>query len=493
MSIKPLIAAVGRDSTESLDLSSPATLEALLAMRPPGGHGLPETSGGLPNTGQADSTTPQSAALDEIRKFNPSAPGLEARVLFIHSGTPEGTLAKAWVQRMLGSTQVMLAPLQENALQHVLHHQPQAVLIHFDPSSVDMATRLVAQLHVSTPHLPRVAVGHIKHSQCMLAALRCGVQDFLDIDGSIQSAYKTVRELLERASATPPDSASAPMTVILSARAGLGSSLLTSHLAWYLQSSLNGASALKHEPGKDAGDEALECLLIDLGNPKGDCPLYLNTPGDFNFLDAVGSLRRFDRKLASTGLPRHSSGLRTLSLPRQPGLLRDVSYADVDALVLRLRQYFHHVVADLGAVSSTHLAIRLALKASQIWVVCDQSIASVVSTAELLRQLSELQIERERLQLIVSRHDEDLALSAQQIAEQLQLPLLATIADRRKALSQAVNQGQLLAPAQRREPYVQAVGKLAQMLLDQHHGTATPASSSPARGLARFIPRIARS
>ena len=181
------------------------------------------------------------------------------------------------------------------------------------------------------------------------------------------------------------------------------------------------------------------------------------------------------------------------SIPRQPGLLRDVSYADVDALVLRLRQYFHHVVADLGAVSSTHLAIRLALKASQIWVVCDQSIASVVSTAELLRQLSELQIERERLQLIVSRHDEDLALSAQQIAEQLQLPLRATIAARRKALSQAVNQGQLLAPAQRREPYVQAVGKLAQMLLDQHHGTATPASSSPARGLARFIPRIARS
>ena len=38
MSIKPLIAAVGRDSTESLDLSSPATLEARLAMRPPGHH-----------------------------------------------------------------------------------------------------------------------------------------------------------------------------------------------------------------------------------------------------------------------------------------------------------------------------------------------------------------------------------------------------------------------------------------------------------------------
>ena len=95
--------------------------------------------------------------------------------------------------------------------------------------------------------------------------------------------------------------------------------------------------------------------------------------------------------------------------------------------------------------------------------------------------------------MIVNRHDEDLALSAQQIAEQLQLPLLATIADRRKALSQAVNQGQLLSPTQRREPYVQAVGKLTQMLMDQHHGAATPASSSPARGLARFLPRIARS
>ena len=61
MSIKPLIAAVGRDSTDSLDLSSPATLEALLAMRPNGGHGLQETAGELPDTGQADPATPPPA------------------------------------------------------------------------------------------------------------------------------------------------------------------------------------------------------------------------------------------------------------------------------------------------------------------------------------------------------------------------------------------------------------------------------------------------
>ena len=159
----------------------------------------------------------------------------------------------------------------------------------------------------------------------------------------------------------------------------------------------------------------------------------------------------------------------------------------------RLRQYFGHVISDLGAVTTTHLAMRVALRASQIWVVCDQSIASVVSTSELLQKLDELHIERPRLQLIVNRYDPDLALSAAQIAEQLQLPLLTTIPERRKALSQAVNQGQLLASQQRREPYVQALNKLSQQLLVQYHAPTLASQAPTAQGLARFFPRFARS
>jgi len=137
----------------------------------------------------------------------------------------------------------------------------------------------------------------------------------------------------------------------------------------------------------------------------------------------------------------------------------------------------------------TQLAMRVALRASQIWVVCDQSVASVVSTTELLRQLDEQKVDRERVQLIVSRHDSQLELEAPQIARQLQLPLLATIPERRRELVQAVNQGQLLPSRLQREPYVQAVDKLATLLITTHHQAHAGDQAAPARGLNRFFHR----
>ena len=76
---------------------------------------------------------------------------------------------------------------------------------------------------------------------------------------------------------------------------------------------------------------------------------------------------------------------------------------------------------------------------------------------------------RDRVQLIVNRHDPRLELSAEQVARQLKLPLLAVIPESRRELSEVVNQGMLLAPGSRREPYVHAVERLASHLLAAHH------------------------
>ena len=214
---------------------------------------------------------------------------------------------------------------------------PHAIFVHFDPLSTDEAAHLASQLHISHPHLPCVAVGRTKYPQCMLAALRAGVQDFLDVDAPVQTALQTVRELIKRMPAPQSSAPSAPLTAILSARAGLGSSLLVSHLAWYLQKRLHGRIEGKEISASEISNETLDGLLIDLGNPSGDCSLYMGTQSDFDFIEAVNNLRRFDRRLASTGLSRHESGLRMLTLPRQSSRLRDVSYADVDALLAALK------------------------------------------------------------------------------------------------------------------------------------------------------------
>lgn len=465
---------------------SSITMEELLSLRPPTDSGatiaaVAQVRQEVGHTHSTPSTTPAA----QPRGAEPMA---SHRLLFIHGSSEESTLIQTWIQRAFAGGHWQEARFQGYPAEQLRRHAPQAVFIHYDPGHLDVAVALSSELQVLHPQIPRIAVGHAKYPQCVLAALRSGVQEFLDVDGELESAQQTVQALLQRAPVVPSQAPNAALTTIISARAGMGSSLLASHLAWYVQQQLAASPATAGAKLKDRDPQALHTLLLDLGQPRSDCALYLNTAVDFDFLKATGNLRRFDRRMAVSALARHHSGLRLLCPPPPPTPMHEIPSADVDELLRRLRQYFLHLVVDLGAEAVSALSASIAQQATEIWVVCDQTVASVVSTAELLRQLEALQIPRERLQLLVNRHDRVLELEAQQIAQQLQLPLLATLPDRRRELARATNQGQLL--SQRQEPYVQAVGKLASDLLGRHHPEAARTRTEPSGQLTRMLQQL---
>ena len=414
-----------------------------------------------------------------------NTPKARVPLVLLHGNSSEGALAQTWMHRVLEGEQLFGMRFQDNFAEPIQRQQPQAILVQFIPGATDTAVQLAGQLQQLFPHIPRIAIGHSKSPECMLAALRAGVQDFLDMDGPLDTAQQTVRHLLSQPMVTEPLHQRAPVTALLSARAGLGCSLAASHLAWYLQQRL-GPSLAGTGAALDDETAHLACLLIEMGTPGSDCSIYLNTPGEFSFNDAVSQQRRLDKRMAQSALARHDSGLRLLAQSRQA---RPVASDDADALLGRLGQYFDHIVLDLGA-ASPQLALQVLPSASDIWVLCDQSVASVVWTAELLAQLDAHQIERERMQLIVCRHDARLELSAQQMARQLQLPLLGVIPERRRELAQVVNLGALLPLQPKREPYVQALQTLMQNLLEQHHPDLAEQTHNAVGPLAHLLQRF---
>ncbi|SHE66256.1 pilus assembly protein CpaE [Lampropedia hyalina DSM 16112] len=539
--------AAVRVTLDAMLAALPATRQTATEQPPPAGTASPlhTSTGGVENNGFGTSSLSQHAdtgadaesqrllALHrplEILQAQPARPTpaaveLDVDLLFVHSGN-SNALAQTWVRRVFDGTRLHTAQLQANVAEQILLLRPQIVLIHFEQPLLSLSSQVVEQLRISHPHMPLVAVGHQKDPQATLTALRAGVQDFLDMDASAQAAQETIRNLLQRQpKMVQLAEASCPMTAILSARAGIGTSLLASHLAWYLQTQLHQQSpeqiaheqsAMRHGPELDAhggtpmpigdtAEESLHTLLLDLGTPNGDTAMYLNAQGGLNFADAVRNLRRFDRKMASSGLGQAASGLRMLTLANNASVDGAVSamaqaptpsQADADMLLMRLRQYFRHVIADLGPALPNSIAMRAALRANEIWLMCDQSVLGVVSTAELLRQLERQKVDRSRIHLIITQHDSRLELDAQHIAQQLQLPLIAIIAERRLQLMQAVNQGQLLPPKARSEPYVQAVEKLTTTLMNAYHSdsplkNSTSASAHSGTGLLnKLIHRI---
>jgi pilus assembly protein CpaE len=355
-----------------------------------------------------------------------------------------------WLADALGEAGALEAATHDAAAlaQRIAAVRPSIVFVDFSGSLHDAATRAVQTARAVTPHVPVVAVGKLGEPEGAIAALRAGVREFVDLGGAASEAIRIARAVLDHAARSP--ARHGRLTVLLGARIGVGVSTLAAHL-----------SVSMHKRGAAAGRQA---ALVDLGLPAGDSMLYLDTRSEFDFVEAVRNLRRFDETFVHTALARHSSGLALTTLAPDLSALRSVSYASAVALLTRLRAFFDQQIVDLGGFSNHEFVAQVAQAADDIWLVCDPAIASVVSAVDLLRELAAAQFDTGRIGIVVTKYDARLGLAAEQIAARLALPLVATLPSRRVPLAQAANQGKLLADTNERDPYVRAIDALAQRL-----------------------------
>jgi pilus assembly protein CpaE len=222
--------------------------------------------------------------------------------------------------------------------------------------------------------------------------------------------------------------------------------------------------------------------------PAGDGTLLLNTRSEFNFVEAVRNLRRFDQTFVHTALSRHASGLALSSLPTNLADMREVSYSSSVSLVNRLRAFFDQQIIDLGGFSNSEFIAHVVQSADETWLLCDQGVASIVSAVGVLDSLREEGVDIANVRLIVNKFEPDLGLTAGQIAQRLDIPLLATLPERRVPLGQAVNQGQLLIDQAPRDPYVRALEPLVTKLGGPALVPTDKQGKSALGALKRFIP-----
>lgn len=353
---------------------------------------------------------------------------------------------------------------------------PLLVFVDFSGGRTVAAAQAVHAVRSIAPQLQVVAVGTIAEPESALAALRAGVRDFIDLSAGAEEAARIARNVLEHVA--EPVVRHGRLTALIGARPGVGVSTLAANLAVTLQR----RAAAGHQ-----------AALVDLGLPTGDAMLYLNARGEFDFVEAVRNLRRFDQTFVHTAFASHASGLALTALPPDLSLLRTISFTSAVALLNRLRAFFDQQIVDLGGFSNIEFIAHVASAADEVWLVCDPSIASIVSASTLIRELTAAQFEAGALGLVVNKFDPHLGLSAEQIALRLELPLVATLPARSVPLGQAANQGKLLAETAERDPYVRAVSALVQRVVGRSEESGAPvhdarATVSVLERLRRFIP-----
>jgi pilus assembly protein CpaE len=350
---------------------------------------------------------------------------------------------------------------------------PQAVFLDFSNGQADAATEAFRHVRRDWPSLPILGMGSSAEPADMLSALRAGVDDFIDVAASVLAVETTMTGLLARRTARLAGTRGRTLA-ILGARAGLGVTTLATNLTLLLQ------DAFKQQVSGH-GVSGRGVALLDLGLPARDGLLYLDTQSTFSFVDGVHNLRRLDQTLVQTAFAHHSSGTAVLPLPSSLAQVREISHADSAALIRRMTEFFDFQVADLGGFSTVDFIAQTVQEADQTWIVCDQSIGAIVSTANLLRELQARGLEPQRFGLVVNKLDSSVGISARDIAARLQLTLKHVLPMRRAALLNAGGRGEMLARVARNDPYVVAVNGMVKALQREFAPVAegTLAAESP--------------
>lgn len=363
-----------------------------------------------------------------------------------------------WLTDALGrlGSVVVLAPETKSIDERIALLGPVAVFIDFSPDQSAAAIQLHQRLKRDWPTLPVLATGISAEPAAMLAALRAGVDDFIDIAAPPTEAVSTLRTLLDRRSTLQGGTRGSTLA-LLGARAGLGVTTLATSLALTLHDQLQASA----RPQGRATRQGV--ALLDLGLPARDGLLYLDTQSGFSFVDGVRNLRRLDQTLLQTALAHHASGVAVLPLPASLTQVREISHADSVALIKRLGDFFDFQIADLGGFSTIDFIAQTVREAQRTWVICDQSIGAIVSTANLLKELRTRGVETE-LSLVVNKFDSHVGLSAKDIAERLELPLHHVLPARSAPLLAAASRGEMLVRTARNDPYSQAVASLSRSL-----------------------------
>jgi len=429
----------------------------------------------------------------QLNTAQPGAVSGNARVVLVTQSSSHAF----WLASALGSDAEVIPVAGDLATLHTAISASGlgVVVVDFSAPMTEAAIALVSDLRASFPGVVIMGSGSAAEPASMRAALRCGVVEFIDWDASEGEANAAIRHQMHARSQLPAAVTLEPQTKgfslpLLGARVGMGVTTLATHLAVMFQEmhayDVRGTKNRK-QVARPFGasqlplEESAHAALLDLGLPARDGLLYLGIAGDFSFVDAVQNTRRLDATLIESAFAKHSTGTVTLAWPSDLGMLREVSPAAAAGVVNTLKSLLGVQVIDLGGMVQADFLAPLLRESGQGWVVCDQSLGGIVSTAQMLKELDAKGVNRSTLKLVLNRFNAQAGLPAKEVAQRLGLELLHVVPDRSTVLLNAASCGQLLSQSLRGDPYVTCVRGMARALLSG--ALAADKVAAPASGV----------
>jgi pilus assembly protein CpaE len=319
-------------------------------------------------------------------------------------------------------------PASPHELFASLDQEQPEILILGPEVQVEDALRLATVLHVQSPELSVILVGH-PDPNLLLHAMRAGVRDVLAPD----SDAAQIRVLLQRVSQSFPrrqiqapaltaESNKGLVIGVFSPKGGVGKTTIATNIAIGL--------------GKIA---PMGVVIVDLDLQFGDVAsgLYLNP--EHTVTDAVSPAASQDSLVLKAFLTVHPGGIYALCAPLSPIDADDITPDQVSRLIEQLSEQFQYVVVDT-APGLPEIGLAAMEQCTDVVWVSAMDIPSVRGLRAGLDILRRLDILPETRHVVLNMAEAKSGLTVQDIESTIGAPVDVSI-PRSKAVAFSTNRG----------------------------------------------------
>lgn len=341
----------------------------------------------------------------------------------------------AWLQTCLGGDVTVLPGDAVNATEAVaeIDNTPDigVVFVRFDAAHAAAQVETIEAIVAAHPRLPIVAIGTEDSGDTVLAAMRAGAQDFFVAGRDDARLELLLTRVLQRRRAPQHDEHGAVhgrLVTVMSAAQSPQVSCVAGHAALVLE------SARKRNE---------RVLLFDLSLPGGNATIMFDGAQDYTALDLLRDVGRCDETLVDSAFQRLDSGVYLLGLP-EDFLGRSLAdeLGDIDRLLDVLCRLFDYVIVGVDSGAGVDAVAALTAQSDHALLLSDQSVLRSRQSRTLVQELRRTGANLGDLRLVIVDHRLDVGISAERLAELLELPFGATLGGRAMQRIRAMNAGE---------------------------------------------------
>jgi len=359
--------------------------------------------------------------------------------------------ARGYVKRSFGDGAVRVvgdADDIKNGIVVLRGLQPDIVLIEL-PEHASETMEAVERIRAEHPNMGIILSKHNPSPQLILSGIRAGAQEFVGrpVDApELRKAVEHVRRLMEKT--VPTDHKRGTVLSVFASKGGIGATSVAANLAVAL-----------------AGNDDARTVLVDLSVQMGDLSLMLDEPSQYCLADALNEGKVDEVKLRSV-LGDHESGVKLLTVASGPDTAEDITRHHIVELFGVLHAMFDYVVVDLGRQLDDRTVEVLELS-DGILLLSTLDVPSIRNTSRYIDLFNRLELERDKVHLIVNRFHKKTRIGLKDIEDALGVEPYWAIPNDFMPVSMGIDRGSPAVISGPRSKVARSIKDLAKHLIDE--------------------------